>query len=74
LTRSTAFEESAGTEGDAVSLAMARTRTFWNGKVVMTSSPTIKGVSRIEAAWLQSDQREYEVPCPKLENPYDERV
>jgi phage terminase large subunit GpA-like protein len=62
------FEESAGTEGDAVSLALARTRTFWNRKVIMTSSPTIKGASRIEAAWLNSDQREYEVPCPACKN------
>ena len=61
------FEESAGTEGDAVALALARTRTFWNRKVIMTSSPTIRGASRIEAAWSNSDQREYEVPCPKCE-------
>jgi phage terminase large subunit GpA-like protein len=59
------FEESAGSEGDAVNLALARTRTFWNRKVIMTSSPTIKGASRIEQAWASSDQREYEVPCPK---------
>jgi phage terminase large subunit GpA-like protein len=57
------FEESAGMEGDAVSLALARTRTFWNRKVIMTSSPTVKGASRIEQAWLQSDMREFEVPC-----------
>ena len=58
------YESSAGAEGDPVSLAKARTRTFWNRKIIMTSSPTIKGASRIEAAWLESDQREYELPCP----------
>jgi phage terminase large subunit GpA-like protein len=30
----------------------------------MTSSPTIRGASRVEQAWLASDQREYEVPWP----------
>jgi phage terminase large subunit GpA-like protein len=61
------FEESAGAEGDAVALALARTRTFWNRKVIMTSSPTVKGASRIEQAWAGSDRREYEVPCPQCE-------
>ena len=61
------FEESAGTEGDAVSLALARTRTFWNRRIVMTSSPTVRGASRIEQAWAMSDQREFEVPCPACE-------
>ncbi len=59
------YEESAGAEGDPVSLARARTRTFWNRKIILTSSPTIAGASRIEAAWHESDQREYEVPCPR---------
>ena len=31
----------------------------------MASTPTIKGVSRIELAWRESDQRDYFVPCPK---------
>jgi phage terminase large subunit GpA-like protein len=61
------FETSAGAEGDAVALATARTRTFWNRKIIMTSSPTIKGASRIEAAWAASDQREYQTPCPNCE-------
>ena len=59
--------EDETSEGDAVELAKARTRTFWNRKVVLVSSPTIRGASRIEQAWLNSDQREYEVPCPACE-------
>jgi len=55
---------SAGTEGDPVSLAKKRTTTFWNRKLILTSTPTIKGASRIEAAYEQSDQRHYHVPCP----------
>lgn len=59
------FEASAGAEGDPVDLARARTRSFWNRKIAMTSSPTVKGASRIEAAFSESDQRYFEVPCPK---------
>lgn len=58
------YPMSAGTEGDPVSLAKKRTATFWNRKVVLVSTPTIAGISRIEAAFKQSDQRRYHVPCP----------
>ena len=55
---------SAGTEGDPVSLAKKRSTTFWNRKLLLTSTPTIKGASRIESAFEQSDQRRFNVPCP----------
>lgn len=58
------YEASAGKEGDPVSLAIERTTTFWNRKIILVSTPTIKGVSRIEAAYVESDQRRYFVPCP----------
>lgn len=58
------FPASAGTEGDPVSLAFRRTSTFWNRKKILMSTPTIKGVSRIEAAYEESDRRKYWVPCP----------
>lgn len=58
------FPVSAGTEGDPVDLARKRTTTFWNRKVMLGSTPTVKGASRIEAAFEQSDQRYYFVPCP----------
>jgi phage terminase large subunit GpA-like protein len=58
------WEESAACDGDPAALAIARTRTFWNRKIVMCSSPTIKGASRIELAFLESDQRYYTVSCP----------
>jgi len=54
---------SAGTEGDPLRLAAKRTTTFWNSKIVTVSTPTIKGNSRIEVEYEQSDQREYYVPC-----------
>lgn len=61
------YPPSAGSEGDPVRLAMKRSKTFWNRKTVMVSTPTIKDASRIEAAFLESDQRYFYVPCPKCE-------
>jgi phage terminase large subunit GpA-like protein len=58
------FPASAGTEGDPVALGKKRTTTFWNRKILMGSTPTIKGESRIESAFEQGDQRYYMVPCP----------
>ncbi|HFB98050.1 MAG TPA: phage terminase large subunit family protein, partial [Bryobacterales bacterium] len=51
-------------EGDPVALAEARTRTFSRRKIYVVSTPTIKGVSRIEREYEASDQRRYFVPCP----------
>ncbi len=58
------YPASAGAEGDPVNLAIKRAATFWNRRVVLTSTPSIKGVSRIERAFNLSDQRRYYVPCP----------
>jgi phage terminase large subunit GpA-like protein len=58
------YPVSAGAEGDPVALAAARSKRFWNRKLVLTSTPTIKGASRIEQAWHESDQRHFVVPCP----------
>lgn len=55
---------SAGAEGDPVNLAIKRTTTYWNKKIGLFSTPTIKGISRIEKAFQESDQRYYYVPCP----------
>ena len=51
-------------EGDPITLAMARTRTFARRKVFLVSTPKITGMSRIESAYEESDQRKYWVPCP----------
>jgi len=55
---------SAGAEGDPVNLAMKRTTAFWNRKIGMFSTPTRKGLSRIELAYELSDKRKFHVPCP----------
>jgi phage terminase large subunit GpA-like protein len=59
------YEASAGKEGDPVSLAIERTTTFWNRKIALVSTPTIKGASRIESSFEESDQRRYFVACSK---------
>ena len=58
------FPVSAGTEGDPLSLAEKRTTTFWNRKKIYVSTPTIKGVSRIEAEFELSTQEHWHLPCP----------
>ena len=64
-----AYPPSADEEGDPVALAEARTRTFsWRSKVLLGSTPTIQGISRIEREYEASDQRRYFVPCPNCEH------
>jgi len=58
------YPASAGAAGDPISLAQGRQEEFWNRKTVLACTPTNIGTSRIEAAWLQSDQREYHLKCP----------
>lgn len=58
------YPPSAGEEGDPVSLAKRRAATFWNRKVIQVSTPTNRGASRIEAAYQETDQRKFYVPCP----------
>ena len=59
------YKPSVEEEGDPVTLAEARTTTFSHRrKVFMVSTPTIRGLSRIEREFEASDQRRYFVPCP----------
>jgi len=51
-------------EGDPVNLAIARSRNFARRKIFMCSTPAITGLSRIAAAFEESDQRYFWVPCP----------
>ena len=62
------FPASAGPEGDPVNLAIKRSATFQNRKIILGSTPTVKGLSRIEQAYLASDQRRYYVPCPHCQH------
>ncbi|MNK46789.1 Phage terminase large subunit [compost metagenome] len=62
------FPLSAGSEGDPISLGRKRTATFWNRKIISVSTPTRKGLSRIEVAYENSDKRRYFVPCPHCDH------
>lgn len=57
------YPSSAGSEGDPIQLARKRSATFWNRKIIMVSTPTNDGASRIQDAYEKSDQRKYYVPC-----------
>jgi phage terminase large subunit GpA-like protein len=59
------YPDSAGTEGDPIALAERRTESFPDAFLIKTSTPTIRGVSRIEKAFELSDKRFWfvEFPC-----------
>ena len=60
-----AYPGDVGGEGDPVALAEARTISFGHrSKIFLASTPTIKGMSRIEREFEMSDQRRYHIPCP----------
>ncbi len=55
---------SAGDEGDPLSLAEKRTKTFFNKKKVYVSTPTDEDTSRIHKEYLKSTKEEWCLPCP----------
>ena len=58
------YPPTAGHEGDQIQLGIKRTETFWNRKIIIGSTPTIKGRSRVENWFDLGDQRHLFVPCP----------
>lgn len=62
------YPASAGSEGDPVALAEARTATFWNRKKFKVSSPGREGESRIWPEYEASDQRRFYLPCPHCDH------
>ncbi|WP_313891134.1 phage terminase large subunit family protein [Psychrobacillus sp.] len=61
------YPASAGSEGDPLDLAEKRTNNFYNRKKIKVSTPTIKGVSRIEKEFELSTKEYYNLPCPLCE-------
>lgn len=59
------YPASAGVEGDPISLAQKRTESFHDAVEIDTSTPTVKGVSRIESKFELSDKNYFFCPCPK---------
>jgi phage terminase large subunit GpA-like protein len=60
-------------EGDPLNLALQRTRSFRRRKVGWSSTPTIKGSSRIEDLYGRSDQQVLEAPCPRCAEYFEVR-
>lgn len=58
------YPATAGTEGDQIKLGIKRSDFFWNRKIALGSTPTVKGLSKIETSFENSDKRRYYVPCP----------
>ncbi len=58
------WAKSAGSEGDPWELAVARTRTFYNKKMVEVSTPTVKGASAIEKSYKLGTMEHWKTACP----------
>lgn len=54
-----------GKQGDSIKLLEERTKTYARRKVVFGGTPSVKGISTIEDAFLTGDQRRFHVPCPE---------
>lgn len=54
----------ATVEGDPVSLALARTATYPDGKVILVSTPTLDGASPIWQRYEEGTQHRWHWPCP----------
>ena len=52
-------------EGDPISLAVQRTLTFTDRKILVGSTPLDEETSHVCRLYAQSDQRIFEVPCPE---------
>lgn len=59
-----AYPSDVDGEGDPMELAIVRTRNYPRRKILIASTPTIEGRSRIARKFEEGDQRRYEVPCP----------
>lgn len=59
------FPESAGSEGNPIILAETRATSYWNKKYIKTSTPTVKGRSKIEDAYNKGSQEVWSAKCPE---------
>lgn len=63
------YKQVAGEEGDQIKLGVKRTEYYWNRKIIMGSTPTLKKTSRIAKAFARGTREYYRVPCPHCETP-----
>jgi len=50
--------------GDPIKLARGRLSNWWNKKEIMSSTPTIKDLSRIDEEFNKTDQQHFYIMCP----------
>lgn len=55
--------ENVNDQGDTITLLEERTKSYPRRKVIFGGTPTIEGLSRVEASYKGSDQRKFYVPC-----------
>jgi phage terminase large subunit GpA-like protein len=58
------YEWDVGGRGDPLGLIESRQSNFPRRKLLIFSTPTVRGASRIEGEWERSDQRHWQVACP----------
>ena len=58
------FPDDVEGEGDPLDLGVKRTESYWNGSVFAGSTPTIKGHSKIDMRFNETDMRFRYLPCP----------
>jgi phage terminase large subunit GpA-like protein len=58
------WKPGANTQGDKLKLLNKRGEGFWNSKLILGSTPLIKGESQVEEQYHKGDQRRFFVPCP----------
>jgi phage terminase large subunit GpA-like protein len=56
---------STGRDGDPLEQAKQRTTNFRDRKIILVSSPTVDGESRIAQAYSETDRRQLHVPCQR---------
>ena len=55
---------SAGVEGDPINVGLKTTETFSNSVVLITGTTTVKGASRIDLEYEETDKRKLFAACP----------
>ena len=58
------FPDDVDGEGDPYALGVKRIESYWNGKVIIGSTPRIKDHSKTEAKFNETDKRYRYLPCP----------
>ena len=59
------YEKNLGEQGDTISLYLARTSNYERTrKILLTSTPTVRGNSTIDDWYDKGSQADYQIPCP----------